>query len=402
MGFGGDRLPFRMADFIDRTIIPRIRPGFKMKPKIMGPRGRFRRSSAIDQAEHFLREGVAAGRWRGRLPGERELAIELGIGRTTLRGALLRLEKDGVVAVGGKSSGRTITGAEPPPTSRRKSLRIGILLHPGSVSSLGPAKDELVAIMLALQGAGHVCLPVAQTVQVDKNRTGGLSRLVKSTVADAWIVQLGTVEVLAWFAERSLPVLTLGGRRTDAFAHVGSDHVPALREAVRRLVATGHRRIVFIGSHVSRLPTPGVRVRTFLAELEAAGIRHGTFNVPDWDDTPEGLATLLESLFRVTPPTALLLGTTMIAEGVVSFLAGKRLRVPEEVSFVVLDEGHSLRWALHGRLPACVVEPGYALAAQHILRWLEGVALGYPGRDQLSLPTRLVSGDTMGPAPEEV
>jgi GntR family transcriptional regulator len=46
-----------------------------------------------------LREGILSGRWPsgGRLPSERALAEELGVGRTVLRGALTELAQEGLI-----------------------------------------------------------------------------------------------------------------------------------------------------------------------------------------------------------------------------------------------------------------------------------------------------------------
>lgn len=48
------------------------------------------------------------------------------------------------------------------------------------------------------------------------------------------------------------------------------------------------------------------RAGTFLDKLEALGIPTGPYNLPDWDDTPEGLNQRLDSLFPHSPPTALI------------------------------------------------------------------------------------------------
>ena len=40
--------------------------------------------------------------------------------------------------------------------------------------------------------------------------------------------------------------------------------------------------------------------------LEFHGIRTGRYNLPDWPGNPDGLCQKLDSMFRHTPPTALI------------------------------------------------------------------------------------------------
>ncbi|MFN7342838.1 MAG: substrate-binding domain-containing protein, partial [bacterium] len=83
--------------------------------------------------------------------------------------------------------------------------------------------------------------------------------------------------------------------------------VPALRVAVRRLINLGHRRIVMMVREERRKPTPGLSERAFIQELESNGIKTGSYNLPDWEDNVDDFHRCLNSLFKHTPPTALIL-----------------------------------------------------------------------------------------------
>jgi GntR family transcriptional regulator len=57
-----------------------------------------RNPSLTDQVKSYLKERIVAGEFEeGRIPSENELAVELGVSRTTVRDALSRLENEGAV-----------------------------------------------------------------------------------------------------------------------------------------------------------------------------------------------------------------------------------------------------------------------------------------------------------------
>ena len=53
-----------------------------------------------------------------------------------------------------------------------------------------------------------------------------------------------------------------------------------------------------------------VYFQTILDELESARIRTNEYNLPDWEETNAGFHDCLEKLFKVTPPTALIIDET--------------------------------------------------------------------------------------------
>jgi DNA-binding LacI/PurR family transcriptional regulator len=84
-----------------------------------------------------------------------------------------------------------------------------------------------------------------------------VARFVRNTEADAWVVTAGSRDVLKWFVTQQLPVFALFGQFGDLpIAGTGPDKAPAYAEAVRSLVAHGHRRIVLMARPQRRNPQP--------------------------------------------------------------------------------------------------------------------------------------------------
>lgn len=134
---------------------------------------------------------------------------------------------------------------------------------------------------------------------------GHVARFVKKTGADAWVVCAASRDVLRWFADYEKPAFALFGRRsTLPIAWIGPDHVTTWRLLTRRLITLGHQRIVTL---VREQPAGSGAVRAMLEEMQANGLATSSYNLPDWEETREGFHRVLDGLFQVTAPTALII-----------------------------------------------------------------------------------------------
>ena len=215
--------------------------------------------SVREQTVEPLRNGIHEGRWSGRLPGVVRLAAECDVSTGVVRGALRRLEAEGVIAAGGLGRCRRIVPPERGGTPLR-SLRVGLLLH-DSIND-----DPLLwEIQRDLEAAGHL-VSISKKSQGQLNhKVSSIIRMVKQTEVDAWIVCAGSRELLEWFSTQSIPSIALYGRSSGlALARTGPDKVPAYLDATRQLIALGHRRIVMITLSGRRKPAPGTIERLFL------------------------------------------------------------------------------------------------------------------------------------------
>lgn len=111
---------------------------------------------------------------------------------------------------------------------------------------------------------------------------GRVKRFAEKTPADAWVVLAGSREVLEWFARQDVPALAMFGRFSDLpIAATGPRMIPALKIAVQRLVALGHRRIVVMVHSERRMPSPALFEQAFLDELKGLGIKTNlSYNLP--------------------------------------------------------------------------------------------------------------------------
>lgn len=347
--------------------------------------------SASAQVAAHLREELERSRWSDGMPGVNWLAAELGVNRKTVVAALRQLENEGLLANEGQGRKRRII---PPGETAVRSMRIAILEYDPVALTAG----YMVELQHLLLAAGHTAFFAAKSMSELGMDLPKIAAMVKKTGADAWVIAAGSREILSWFCEQSLPAFALFGRRDGLpIPAVGPDKPPVVAAATRELIALGHRRIVLVAKRVRRMPKPGRSEQAFLTELATHGIPVSDYNLPDWAETTDGLHELLDSLFRVTAPTAMIIDEAPLFAAVQQFLAGRGLRVPHQVSLVCTDGDPTFAWCKpaisHIRWDAGPV-------LRRIVRWAAKVSIGRADAKQTLSPAEFVRGGTIGQCPK--
>lgn len=141
-----------------------------------------------------------------------------------------------------------------------------------------------------------------------------------------------------------------------------------------------------------RKPNVGRLEQLFLDELKVRGIPVGEYNLPDWDNTPQGFQNCLESLFRVTPPTALFLDTSTLFYAAQHYLARHPNQELRKVSLFCSDYHPAFEWCKPS--VACF---NYDLkpVIRHVVLWINKLSSGQNHHRQLSVKVAFVDGETM-------
>ncbi len=346
--------------------------------------------SITEQVATHLRAELRRGRWRERMPGRDQLATELGASPRTVQGALELLQKEGLLQPQGAGRQRRITLGGAP---RANSLRIQILLYEQASRS----KEYIVDLRHKLDEAGHEAAFSAKSLQelgMDPER---VARYVKQTPADAWVVVSASLDVLRWYAHQPVPAFALFGRNTEVpLAGTGPRKSPAMMQAVRHLIGLGHRRIVMMSREERRKPHPGFLEKVFLAELEAQGIPTGPYNLPNWGNTMEDFHAGLDTLFRVTPPTAMLCSTSPLFIAAERHLARRGIVAPRDISMICLDPDPVFAWC---RPAISHISWSSDAVVRRVVRWVRNVVRGRSDRRSMPVPARFIEGGTIGPVP---
>lgn len=323
------------------------------------------------------------------MPGGDRLAKELEVGRDTIERALRRLEQEGVLANQGRRRPRLITL---PDSRERAPLRIALLDYEPVAQTDGAALE----LLHRLEQAGHVASFTKKSLlelDMDAER---VAREVDRTEADAWVVGSGSRDILTWFAAQPRPAFALFGRMHGLpIAGAKPDKIPAMESVTRQLLNYGHRRIVLLCRSERRVPAPGENEQAFLRTLAARGITVGPYNLPDWSESPAGFHSCLDSLFRHTPPTALIVDEAPFYFAAQQFLGGHRLRVPEDVSLACTDCDPAFAWA---QPPVTHITYDLEPVRRRVVRWSDSVSRGNNDIVQTSIKADFAPGGTIGPA----
>ena len=353
-----------------------------------------RRMSISELAAEHLRTGLRSGRWGEILPGVARLAQDLDVSRHTLRTALRLLETEGVLSARGLGRSRSVTAVGASIASQRP-LRVAILRHDASLTDDPKASISLIQMIHLLEAAGHAVVFCKKSQIEFKHDVPRLSRQLETAGADAWIVESGSRPLLEWCASQRTPCLALYGRAThQPLASVGVNAESAFRAATRQLLALGHRRIVLLVREPVRRPTPGLCARAFLEELSMHGIQSNNYNLPDWEESPEGFSRLLGNLFKSTPPTALIIDETQRVIAALAFLARRGLKVPEHVSLIYSDHDPLFDWC---QPPIAHMRWDPEHIIRRVVRWVEAVRKCKNDRKVILFPVEFIPGDSIGP-----
>ena len=348
-----------------------------------------RLKSKVEQVADYLRDNMATGRWGGTMPGRIELAKELGINGKTVEEALRQLEREKLLIPQGAGKRRKIGISK---ATGHPSLRVAVLNYEPETRG----ENYIIDLVHQLAETGHIVFSTRKTLMELGLNVGRVAKLVEETRADAWIIVGGSRDVLEWFVEHSIPAFAVFGRRRGlTIAGAGPAKPPAMKVLVGRLIELGHRRIVLLARAERRLPRPGATERAFLSSLEAHGIQSNSYHLPAWAESPEGFQKCLEELFRVTPPTALIVDESPFFTAAMQFFMKRGIRVPEAVSLACCDSDPNFSWC---QPPITHIHWDSRPIVRRIMSWASNISHGRIDHQQTETKAQFIEGGTIGPA----
>ncbi len=294
--------------------------------------------SLASQMTTSLRESLRAGTWKDFLPGEFELCRRFQVSRSTMRAALIQLQREGWLK---NHQGK-----------RREIVRKRVLesvIAPGKlVVMLSPVplqkmdattlfwtdslRDHLAAIGYRL---------AFQTVldyQLQRPELA-LESLVHNLRPAGWVLHWSSTEIQQWFSERGLPCVIVGSRhRHMELSSVDVDHAAICSHAANLLAAKGRRRLALLmprSGHAGDLESEFGFIEAG-KKFKPQGVQT---LVAHHDGSVLGICRALDKLLRGTEPAlGILVAKTPHVVTAVTHLLRRGVRMPKDVSLISRDD----------------------------------------------------------------
>jgi DNA-binding LacI/PurR family transcriptional regulator len=291
------------------------------------------------QITEHLRSNIEAGMWHDWLPTERQLCSLLQASRNTIRAAIKQLKAERLV-VSEKPTGNRIVANAARLRMTRKNKSIGIII-PEPLNNLRPMVslwiDELKDLLLEegcsmriYDGQGYY----------RANAARALERLVKQSGHDAWVLVLSSQSMQQWFARHQIRCLVAGSTYPEIqLPFCDLDYRAVCRHAAGVLIRAGHTRITLLNHEFPRAGEIAGE-RGFYDAIDSTADLHSKCNIVYHRDTVDSIAVALKKLGlgKAGFPTALIVNSPYAYLTVMTLLASKHLRVPEDVSLISRDD----------------------------------------------------------------
>jgi DNA-binding LacI/PurR family transcriptional regulator len=165
-------------------------------------------------------------------------------------------------------------------------------------------------------------------------------RMLERKVEGVAVMTFGEEEpVLDQLTHRNVPIVLAEFKLDDPKAStILLDYSTGIRAAVNHLAELGHKRIAFLAGPHS-LHSALTRENDFREAMRQAGLALEAKNIIECDHTLKGGMAGFEKLFgQATRPTAIMCSNDLTAIGVLRAAYAKRLRLPEDLSVIGLDD----------------------------------------------------------------
>ncbi|WP_386781212.1 substrate-binding domain-containing protein [Luteolibacter ambystomatis] len=281
------------------------------------------------QLANEIRRRIEWREWTGRLPGVFRLMSEFGATRRTVEAALGMLREEGLISGPGRRSAMLIHGPQP-----HVAPRGSVLIYESP--PMERSSDHL-ALFLILER--RLPRPV-QRLHLPRGmkRSEQLRRIAGLEVSHAVVLDVEG-ELADAVKARGIRTVALGVATPPAtVAAFAVCYRELVVSSLARLFDAGHTRITM--PLFQRNPRVVARVRDIVErEFAARDIPYSDlFNTPVVDgDTPQDLHEAIRRLWRLTPPTAIIVNHLRPFLAVFSCLASLGLRVPEHASVICLS-----------------------------------------------------------------
>lgn len=347
-------------------------------------------TSLPNQVAQTLREKIANRVWNEWLPGERILAETLQISRKTVRKALAQLRREGVIVpVHGLGNRIAVPKAG---VRSQEAEAVVTLLTPDPIEHMRSYTSLWVSHLKSLLIENNFRLRTVDGRKLFSQRPAAvLKKLTSRQPAACWLLANSTEATQRWFSDQKLPCVVAGSCHPGIdLPQVDLDHYALCRHAAGVLLGAGHRCVALLNERSGRAGDLESEAG-FIAGVRESPHANAIPLVMHHEHSSESLCRALDRLLAMPQmPTALLVSNGTSYLTVISALAQRKLRVPQDVSIVSRDDEPFLHFL--------VPQPAYYAANPHTFakRLLKPLLQSLAGETVLPRNTRMLPTFTKG------
>ncbi len=290
-----------------------------------------------------LTHSIKSGEWGEYLPAERQLSRELQVGRSSLRKAMLVLEKKKLIRV---AHGKRTRIVKPQRGASVRQSRVVAAFIKGSPENMDSLTSwRLNNLQHDLQAAG-----LTLEIFCEGNEIGGMTamhieKLLATHKAACWVLFAGNQHIQELFFKSQAPCFLVGTPHPGIpLPHIDIDFKAVCRHAAGQLLRLGHRNIALITRDV-KFPGAMSSIEGF---LEVSGLSRDSqvsAQVIRFDADARDIAPFLQKvLASPSRPTGVITISAELALMCLTTLLSMGLRVPKDISLISRDYRNFLRY----------------------------------------------------------
>lgn len=298
------------------------------------------RPRAYSQMVEDIRRGVLSGELSHQKPilGELALAQKYAISRVSVRTGLKELVEEGLIQKRRGSGAYPVPPIDRQPISTAKNLRIGII-PPPSPRNLKDRDDYDAA---PIEGVAGRCLMKSgkvtiydSSISLDKLLEDFRCQTINGIIWTRCNIQQRHADIMKLDAE-GVPQVFIN-RQLEGFSSVSLDHYLELAEPIKFLRMLGHEKIAFCNLPKTKATIFAERGKAFYKEMELND-SHSPDNKLLYKEEANSNYEDVFDTFIASGATAIILGGQGLAVHIAPWAQKRNLRVPEDISFVVLGD----------------------------------------------------------------
>lgn len=343
----------------------------------------------------ILETHIRAQQWRNQLPGYRKLCDLLQVSPRTMHSALSFLEHKKIILPAEIGKPRMINPNLNNEHSTHSNTKNLIVVSDSPIQLLNYLTRSVIdKVSNKIVKKGWDVTFINEKELSKGKPTKHLDKARLEHPNHRWLLVGPSLAIVNWCIFYSLEIICLGGYiGHNLIPCVAVSRVQMITNAVHHLANIGHSRICSL-IHLNEDSAKQITQNVLEREYSKVGLQfHDRYNLISFSQRcPNLLWNSLESLFKISPPTALIATENQQVATIYSFCLTHGINIPRDLSLIVTQEGRHLQWF---RPVPAHYRASTDQYVRKIIRWIEQYPLKPTGIHLLQ--ANLYNGESIAP-----